>query len=145
MSLVSILPHTNAALNATSAAFLVAGFLLVKRGDRERHRACMLAATGCSALFLAGYLTYHFAKGGVMTRFEEQGLVRWFYFTILISHTGLAVLVPPLVLFTIRRALRGELEAHRRLARVTFPIWIYVSITGVVVYGMLYHLYPPGA
>ncbi len=132
------LPTLNAILNATSALFLFTGYWLIRRGRREAHRRAMLAALACSAVFLASYLTYHFQVGSV--RFQGQGPIRTVYFAILITHTVLAVVILPLVLATLTRALQRRFEAHRRLARITFPLWAYVSVTGVVVYWMLYRM-----
>jgi len=134
------LPTLNAALNTLSAVFLLAGFICIKSGRRDAHRACMLAALGCSSLFLISYLVYHFEVGSVP--FKGQGWIRPVYFTILITHTILATAVVPLALITLTRALRERFDAHRRIARWTFPIWLYVSVTGVVVYWMLYWLVP---
>ena len=130
------LPTVNAALNSLSAVFLFAGFLFIKSGNRNAHRACMLAACACSTLFLISYLVYHYQVGSVP--FKGSGAVRIVYFAILISHTVLAAAVVPLALITLIRALRERFDAHRRIARWTFPIWLYVSITGVIVYAMLY-------
>ena len=132
------LPTLNAVLNASSAALLLWGWLLIRRGRREAHRRVMIAALVCSGLFLTSYLIYHAQVGSV--RFQGQGAVRTAYFAILISHTVLAVCIVPLVAVTVTRALRGRFERHRRLARVTLPLWAYVSVTGVVVYWMLYRL-----
>ncbi len=132
------LPTLNASLNALSALLLLLGYACIRTGRRDAHRAFMLAAFASSTLFLGSYLVYHFQVGSVP--FRGQGLLRTVYFTILISHTVLAVAVVPLVLTTLFRAARGRFEAHRRIARVTFPIWAYVSVTGVVVYWMLYRL-----
>lgn len=137
---LSALPALNACLNAGSAAFLVAGFLSIRRGSVNAHRACMLAAFSLSVLFLVSYLTYHYHVGSV--RFTGQGWIRPVYFTILISHTTLAAAVLPLALVSLWRALRGRFEAHRRIARWALPVWLYVSVTGVVVYLMLYRLGP---
>jgi len=133
---LSSLPTLNAVLNATSAILLTAGFVLVRRGRRTAHRAAMLAAVAASALFLVSYLAYHARVGSV--RFTGQGGIRAAYFAVLISHTILAVVIVPLVLVTLSRALRGRLDAHRALARVTLPLWVWVSVSGVVVYWMLY-------
>ena len=133
------LPTLNAALNATSAVLLVLGYRFIRRRQISAHRACMLAAFAVSVVFLISYLTYHMQVGSV--RFPGTGMIRGVYFTILITHTILAALVPPLAVVTLTRALRGQFDRHRRLARWTFPIWLYVSVTGVVVYVMLYHLY----
>ena len=137
----SILPHLNAALNATSFVLLVAGFYFISRRRVYAHRACMLAALAVSCLFLVSYVVYHARYGSV--RFQGQGFVRPLYFSILISHVTLAAGTVPLVVVTLRRALRGDYLRHRRIARWTYPLWLYVSITGVVVYLMLYRLYPP--
>jgi len=130
------LPTLNAALNCLSAVFLFAGYLLIRAKNRDAHRACMLAAFACSMLFLISYLVYHFQVGSV--GFKGQGWIRPVYFTILITHTILATAVVPLALITLVRALREKFDAHRRIARWTLPIWLYVSVTGVVVYLMLY-------
>jgi putative membrane protein len=134
----SDLPTVNAALNASSAAFLVAGWLFIRRGRRGAHRRAMLGALACSTLFLASYLVYHAQAGSV--RFAGLGPIRAVYFTILISHTVLAVVIVPLVLLTLSRALRGRFAAHRALARYTLPLWGWVSLSGVAVYWMLYRL-----
>ena len=136
------LPALNACLNATSALFLLLAYRAIRRREIDRHRALMLAAAITSAVFLASYLTYHALVGSV--RFTGQGPVRIVYFAILISHTILAIAVLPLVLRTLYLGLRRRDDKHRRIARWTFPIWLYVSVTGVVVYVMLYRLYPPG-
>jgi uncharacterized membrane protein YozB (DUF420 family) len=132
------LPTLNAALNAACAALLVAGYFLIRSGRREAHRRVMLAALATSGAFLVSYLTYHFQVGSV--RFTGQGPVRTLYFAILISHTILAAAIVPLVLVTVARARGARFEAHRRLARITLPLWLYVSVTGVVVYWMLYRM-----
>ena len=136
----SSLPAWNAALNSLSAVFLLAGFLFIKSRNQSAHRACMLTAFGCSILFLISYLFYHYQVGSVP--FRGQGWIRPVYFTILLTHTILATAVVPLALITLTRALRERFDAHRRIARWTFPIWLYVSVTGVVVYWMLYWLVP---
>ena len=135
---VHLLPHLNALLNTSSAVLLAAGYLLIRRRRRTAHRRCMIAALVASALFLASYLAYHAQVGSV--RFTGRGTIRTVYFTILVSHSILAVVIVPLVLITVRRALRGRFEAHARLARWTLPLWFYVSVTGVAVYWMLYQL-----
>ena len=132
------LPTLNAALNALAAIFLLCGYVLIRTGRREAHRRAMLAAVSCSALFLVSYLTYHAQVGSV--RFTRTGPIRTVYLTILLTHTVLAAVILPLVLVTLRRAWRGDFARHRRLARITFPLWAYVSVTGVVVYWMLYRL-----
>ncbi len=135
------LPTLNACLNATSALLLILGFYFIRQRNIAAHRACMATAFGVSVVFLISYLTYHATAG--TTRFAGQGAVRFVYFTILITHTVLAALIPVLAIITLRRALRGQYDKHRRLARWTLPAWLYVSVTGVIVYLMLYHLYPP--
>jgi uncharacterized membrane protein YozB (DUF420 family) len=132
------LPALNACLNALSAALLVAGYRFVRRRDIARHRLCMLSAFGVSAIFLGSYLIYHFQVGSV--RFPGSGWLRVAYFTVLISHTVLAATVPLLAVATLARALQRRFDRHRRLARWTLPVWLYVSVTGVLVYWMLYHL-----
>jgi len=133
----TLLPHLNAALNATSAVLLAAGYWSVRTRRLLLHRRLMLGAVSASGLFLISYLVYHFEVGSV--RFKGQGAIRSVYFAILLSHTTLALALVPLVTTTLRRALRGKFETHRGIARWTLPIWFYVSVTGVVVYGMLYH------
>lgn len=137
---MSSLPALNAALNSLSAVFLLVGFFYIKARNFRAHRACMLAAFCCSILFLISYLTYHYQVGSVS--FKGQGWIRPVYFTVLLTHTILATAVVPLALVTLTRALRARFDAHRRIARWTFPIWLYVSVTGVVVYWMLYWLVP---
>lgn len=137
---ISSLPHLNAVLNSTSAFLLVAGYSFIRAGRVAAHRNCQILALSISVLFLISYLTYHFNHGA--TRFTGQGFVRTVYFTILTSHTILAVVIVPLVILTVYRAARGDFVRHRRVARWTLPLWLYVSVTGVLVYLMLYHLYP---
>jgi uncharacterized membrane protein YozB (DUF420 family) len=130
------LPALNALLNTLSAALLVSGYVMIRRGKVKAHRACMLAAFAMSTLFLISYLVYHANVGSVA--FTGQGAIRTLYFTILISHIILAALVPPLALVTLTHGLRERFDRHRRIARWTLPVWLYVSVTGVVVYAMLY-------
>lgn len=132
------LPGVNAALNAVAATLLSIGYVLIRTGRVAQHRACMLAAFGASTLFLASYVVYHLEVGSVP--FTREGPIRIVYFTVLISHVVLAALIPPLALVTLLRALRGRFAAHAALARWTLPIWLYVSVTGVAVYWMLYRL-----
>lgn len=132
------LPTINAFLNATAAVLLVWGYTLIRRHRKQQHRKVMLAAFAASCLFLVGYLTYHFQVGSV--RFQKTGAIRAVYLSILATHTLLAAAVPPLAVVTLSRGLSGRFDRHRRLARWTLPIWLYVSVTGVVVYLMLYHL-----
>ena len=137
---ISYLPHVNALLNSTSAFLLIAGYSLIRRGRVKAHRNCQLTAFATSTLFLISYLTYHYYHGA--TPFPGQGIVRPLYFTILLTHTILAVMIVPMILLTLYRAARLDFVRHRRIARWTLPLWLYVSVTGVVVYLMLYHLYP---
>ena len=132
------LPTLNAVLNAASAFLLVAGWALVRRGRRDAHRLAMLGALATSAAFLASYLVYHFQVGSV--RFTGRGAIRAVYFAVLLSHTVLAAAIVPLVLVTVARALRGRFDAHRAVARYALPLWLWVSVSGVVVYWMLYRL-----
>jgi len=135
----SIFPVINATLNGTSAVLIATGRVLIGRGRVMAHRTCMIAAVVCSSGFLVSYIWYHAHVGSV--RFQGQGMVRPVYFTILISHTLLAATVVPLVIITLVRGLRARFDPHRAIARWTYPIWLYVSVTGVVIYVMLYHLY----
>ena len=132
------LPALNAVLNSASGALVLAGVYFIKQGNVTAHKTCMLAALGVSALFLTSYLIYHYQVGSV--RFEREGPIRVIYLGILLTHTVLAAAVVPLVLRTVYLALKNRLDSHRRIARWTFPIWIYVSVTGVVVYLMLYRM-----
>jgi uncharacterized membrane protein YozB (DUF420 family) len=132
------LPTLNAILNAVAAAFLLVGWVLIRRGRMRAHRAAMLAALACSVAFLTSYLIYHFQVGSV--RFQGTGTIRTVYLTILLTHTVLAAAVPFLAAITLTRALRRHFPRHRAIARWTLPIWLYVSVTGVVVYWMLYRL-----
>ena len=135
---LSILPTVNATLNGLAGMLLVAGFVSIRRGKMKVHRAFMLAAFTASVLFLTSYLVYHF--NFAFTPFPGRGLARVVYFTILIPHVVLAATVVPLALITLSRALRRQFPRHRRIARWTFPIWLYVSVTGVIVYVMLYRI-----
>jgi uncharacterized membrane protein YozB (DUF420 family) len=141
LSTVPLLATVNASLNAIAAVLLGAGFYFIRRRRIEAHRVCMISAFAVSVVFLICYLTYHYQVGDV--RFQGHGVVRPVYFTILISHIILAVATVPLAIFTLRRALRARFDAHRRIARWTWPIWMYVSVTGVIVYLMVYHIYGP--
>lgn len=132
-------PAINATLNGTSAVLLLTGHSFIKRGRMAAHRTVMLIAFGTSALFLISYLYYHAHVGSV--HFRGQGWARPVYFTILISHTILAVVIVPLIIITLIRALRERFDRHRAIARWTYPLWMYVSVTGVIVYFMLYHLF----
>jgi uncharacterized membrane protein YozB (DUF420 family) len=137
---ISYLPHVNACLNGTSAVLLFTGYTFIRSRNVVAHRACQVAALIVSILFLASYLTYHYNHGS--TRFQGAGIVRPIYFTILTTHTILAIVIVPLVILTFYRALRNDFARHRRIARITLPLWLYVSITGVIVYLMLYQIYP---
>jgi uncharacterized membrane protein YozB (DUF420 family) len=135
---VSQLPSLNAALNALSAILLIAGYLFIKSRNIKAHKTCMLAAFASSVFFLISYLVYHYQVGSVP--FKGQGSIRLVYFTILLTHTVLATAVVPLALVTLFRALKERFDRHRRIACWTLPIWLYVSVTGVIVYAMLYHM-----
>jgi uncharacterized membrane protein YozB (DUF420 family) len=139
------LPSLNAVLNAASACLLTVGYAAVRRRWLQLHAACMLSALCVSVVFLASYLYYHLVvRQGEPTHFSGDGWIRRVYLAVLVSHMVLAAVVPPLALVTIYHALRGRLLRHVRLARWTLPIWLYVSVTGVIVYWMLYHLFAPG-
>ena len=131
------LPAVNATLNATAAVLLITGYLLILRKRIQAHKRVMLTAFGVSIAFLICYVIYHSQVGSV--HYQKTGLLRALYFSILITHTTLAATVPVLAVITLRRALRGDFARHYKIARWTFPIWLYVSVTGVVVYWMLYH------
>jgi len=135
---LSFLPTVDAALNTASATLLTLGYVFIRRRNVRAHKTCMISAVATSALFLVCYLTYHYFHG--TTRFTGSGALRAVYLAILGSHTILAAAIVPLVILTLYRALRGRFNLHRRIARWTLPIWLYVSVTGVVVYWMLYHL-----
>ncbi len=141
MSGIPILATVNASLNAIAAVFLAAGFYFIRRRQIAAHRFCMLTAFGVSVVFLICYVAYHYQVGDV--RFAGHGPIRPVYFTILISHIILAGLTVPLAIFTLARALRARFDAHRKIARWTWPVWMYVSVTGVIVYLMVYHIYGP--
>ena len=136
---LSDLPAVNATLNAISAIFLLTGYVLIRRGHRDMHKRCMLAALTSSALFLTCYLIYHANTGS--RPFPGHGVARVVYFSILITHVFLAVTILPLALVTASRGLRAQYDRHVRIARWTLPLWLYVSVTGVVIYLMLYQLY----
>lgn len=137
---ISYLPHFNACLNGTSALLLVSGYTFIRKHNVTAHRTCQVAALSISILFLASYLTYHFHHGA--TRFQGAGIVRPIYFTVLLSHTILAIVIVPLVILTFYRAFRNDFTRHKRIARITLPLWLYVCVTGVIVYLMLYQIYP---
>lgn len=138
---VNSLPHINACFNALSSLLLIIGFIFIKKGNVTAHKKCMLSALFCSSLFLVGYLTYHYFHG--TTRFTAEGVVRTVYFSILISHTLLSMLIVPLIGLLLWFAFKQKFHSHKRLAKWTFPMWLYVSISGLLVYFFLYHWYPP--
>lgn len=137
---IRYLPTVNAILNAISACLLIFGYAFIRKRNITAHRVCMLAAMVASALFLVSYLVYHSQVGA--TKFTQTGWVRPVYFAILISHTVLAAVIVPMALITLYRAFRNDFHRHRKIARWTFPIWLYVSATGVLIYLMLYHWFP---
>jgi len=141
LTIYSLAP-LNAALNALSGIFLVTGFFMIRRGRVHAHQWCMQSAFVTSIVFLISYLYYHYNVGSVP--FTGEGWTRPVYFTLLISHTVLAALVPPLALITLYRAWKRQFQRHRRIARWTFPVWLYVSVTGVLVYLILYQFFPNG-
>jgi uncharacterized membrane protein YozB (DUF420 family) len=140
------LPIVNACLNGLSAVFLSSGFYFIRRKNQTAHRHCMIAAFVTSTLFLACYLTYHGYLAYYLHRgptvFKEPGWFRPIYLTILLTHTALAVVIVPMVLVTLTRALRQRFDSHRKIARWTWPLWMYVSVTGVVIYLLLYQIFP---
>ena len=138
---VSALPALNAFLNGTSAVLLTVGYVFIRLRKVRAHKTCMVTAFGVSSLFLVSYLIYHYHVGSVP--FLGTGFIRPLYFTLLISHIVLAACIVPLALMTIYRAWNEQFEKHMRIARWTLPLWLYVSVTGVIVYWMLYHLYGP--
>lgn len=140
---VSDLPALNACLNFISTIFIAAGWYLIRRGYWRQHVACMITAVISSTAFLVGYLVYHAHVGEKSTQFTAGGIVRTIYFTILVSHILLAMIILPLVIATLVPVFRRRWEKHRRIARWTMPIWLYVSVTGVLVYLMLYQWFPP--
>ncbi|MBH00348.1 MAG: hypothetical protein CMN58_08440 [Solibacterales bacterium] len=135
---VQNLPAINATLNAASAVLLSVGYWFIRRGEIKPHRLCMLGAFSISCLFLTSYLVYHYHVGSVS--FTKEGWIRTIYFTILITHVVLAAVILPLALITLSNALKEKFDKHRKIARWTFPLWLYVSVTGIVVYWMLYQM-----
>jgi uncharacterized membrane protein YozB (DUF420 family) len=136
---IADLPALNATLNGVASIFLVTGYALIRSGRRDAHRLCMLSALTISALFLISYVIYHANAGSV--RFQGTGAIRAVYFAVLIPHIILAATILPLALITTARGLKGDYGRHVRIARWTLPVWLYVSVTGVIVYVMLYQLY----
>jgi len=141
MTTATVLPHVNAALNLLSTILLIAGYTQIRAGRREIHRALMISALAVSAVFLASYLTYHFTAPIFV--FRGTGWTVPAYYTLLISHVVLSIVVLPLVAITVYRALKGTFERHKAIARWTIWIWLYVTVTGVMIYAILYHVYPP--
>jgi uncharacterized membrane protein YozB (DUF420 family) len=136
----SDLPAVNASLNGLSAVFLVAGFVFIRRKNQKAHERCMKSAVLCSALFLICYLVYHSQAG--RTVFRNPEYFRKFYLALLLTHTVLAVTIIPMIIVTYTRAIKLRFDLHKRIARWTWPVWMYVSVTGVVIYLLLYHIYP---
>ena len=134
------LPHVNAALNGATVVFLAGGLYFILNGKPRRHKACMVGALGASAAFLVTYLIYHFNSG--LAQFGGTGVIRPIYFSILIAHILIAVVITPLVPLTVFRAFTGNFDRHKRLARWTWPLWMSVAVSGLVVYVMAIHLYP---
>ena len=143
MSLVEVLPAVNASLNATSGACLLTGYVFMRRRQIWLHRRFMLTACVVAVVFLACYVLNHVLRHGVVTRFTATGWARQVYFPLLISHTILAITIVPLAIWSVINGLRMRVAAHRRVARWTFPLWMYVSVTGVLVYFFLYQWFPP--
>jgi len=142
LSIARLLPAVNAILNASSGVLITIAYVLIRRHKIALHRRFMLAACFTSLFFLVGYVTNHYLRHGVVTRFTATGWVRPLYFSILVTHTILAILIVPLVIVTLRNGLKMRVARHRAIARWTFPLWLYVSITGVVVYLFLYQWFP---
>ena len=135
---VTDLPALNATLNATSFVLLTAGWFLIKSGRRQAHKWCMIAALVVSAAFLTSYVVYHLQVGSVP--FQKTGWIRTLYFLVLIPHVILAVAIVPMILITVSRALSNKFDQHKKIAKITLPLWLYVSVTGVIVYVMLYQM-----
>ena len=139
--IIPYLPHFQALLNTAASLFLALGYYFIRNAERDRHRNCMVTALVISSLFMVSYLTYHAAVGYMP--FAGQGIIRPFYFTLLASHVILAAVIVPLVLVTVFFAIRGNFIRHPRLARWTLPLWLYVSLSGVVIYLLGFHVYTP--
>ena len=139
--MIDFLPTLNALLNTTSALLLTVGHHYIKGGNQQAHKRCMISAFMISILFLISYLTYHYHHG--TTRFTGEGWIRPVYFIILFSHTLLAAAIVPFSIITLRRGLKNDISKHKKIARWTYPIWLYVSISGVIIYVMLYHIFAP--
>jgi len=141
MDLIAILPPVQASLNVTAATLMSVGYYFIRSGNRSAHKACMISALAVSTLFFIFYLYYHSVVGNIP--FAGQGAIRPIYFTVLITHVVLAAAIVPLVLTTVSFVVRGKFYKHRRVARWTLPIWLYVSVTGVLIYLLAFHIYPP--
>jgi len=139
---VGDIPTLNAILNGLSTVLLLAGFFLIKRGRRDGHRKCMVGAFCTSSVFLVGYVAHKILVHGVHTKFGGGGAIAWIYYIMLTTHVILAMVMVPMIFMTLARAFRGNFEAHRRIARWTWPVWMYVSVTGVLVYFFLYQWWP---
>lgn len=139
---VMMLPAVNATLNGIATVLLVWGYVLIRRKRWEQHKKVMMAAFITSIVFLASYVTYHALRGGMSTPFGGEGAIRTFYYVLLITHVILAAVVPVLAIISINRGLSRRYDKHRRIAKWTFPIWLYVSVTGVLIYFMLYQWFP---
>jgi uncharacterized membrane protein YozB (DUF420 family) len=142
MRLVDVMPQVNASLNALSGVLILIGYILIRRKRIAMHRRFMIAACITSAVFLVCYVLNHLLRHGVVTRFQGTGWIRPLYFSILISHTILAITIVPLIIISLRNGLKMRVAQHRRIAKVTFPLWMYVSVTGVLVYFFLYQWFP---
>jgi putative membrane protein len=138
---ISQLPALNAILNSVSAILLVTGYIFIRQKKIQAHKVSMISAFVTSTLFLTSYLIYHFSKELGPTRFQGEGIIRTIYFLILTTHTILAITIVPMIFVTFSRALKKRFDPHRKIARWTLPLWLYVSVTGVIVYLMLYQLY----
>lgn len=142
----SDLPGVNASLNGLASAFLLAGFIFIKRGHKTAHRNCMIGALICSTIFLACYLYYHYSMkqmyGEAHTRFLNPEWFRPIYLTILFTHLVCAIAIVPMVIITVSRAAKARFELHKKIARWTWPVWMYVSVTGVLIYFLLYQIFP---
>lgn len=137
---LSTFPHILAALNLTSATLLVFGYMFIRKGDRRSHKRCMLSAVGVAVVFMVIYIYYHANAG--LAKFGGEGPIRTVYFSLLIAHVTIAAFIPVLAPWTAARALKGRLQKHRKMARWTLPMWLYVSVSGLVVYVMSIHLFP---
>ena len=143
-ALLKIFPALNASLNALSGILLLIGYIQMKRGRIQAHKRLMISACISSLVFLISYVSYHSLRHGVVTRFTGTGSIRTVYFSILGTHTVLAIVIVPMAIMTLRNGLRMRVLQHRRIAKLTFPLWMYVSVTGVLVYFFLYHWFPHG-